>query len=334
MKRFCLFMALAVMLASVFAGCGGGEKKASPTAEKIEFKLGHVQAESDFWHKGALKFKEEVEKNSQGNMSVKIYPNATLGGDRDMAEGMQMGTMDFAFIAGVLGNFDKSISLLELPYLFDNQEQFNAVIHGPIGQEIADRLVKNANIRILSWWDRGPREVTSNVPINSLADIQGLKIRLPEIQAMVDTWKHMGATPTPMAMNEVYTGLSQHVIDAQENPISIIYSAKLYEVQKYLALTDHKYEYVTMSMSEKRWKSLNDEQKKIITDAAKVATEYQNKLVKDETDKLLEDIKKAGVQVSTPDKAAFSAKAREAHETYAKTVDAELYKKILTQIGR
>ena len=256
---------------------------ASSQAAPLELKLGHIQTEQDFWHLGSLKFKEELEKRSNGEITLKIYPNSTLGGDRDLVEGMQMGTVDFGLVAGVLGNFEKSIGLLELPYLFDSQEEFNKVIHGPIGEEIAGRLVKKSGIRILNRWDRGPRQTTSNKPINKLEDLKGLKIRLPEIPAMVNSWRAMGANPTPMAWSEVYTGLQQNVIEAQENPIPFIYGGRINEVQKYIAITDHKYEYVTIAMSEMRWKKLNDKQRQIIVEAANAATAYENQLVLDKT---------------------------------------------------
>ena len=290
--------------------------------------------EQDFWHLGSLKFKEELEKRSNGEITLKIYPNSTLGGDRDLVEGMQMGTVDFGLVAGVLGNFEKSIGLLELPYLFDSQEEFNKVIHGPIGEEIAGRMVKKAGIRILNWWDRGPRQTTSNKPINKLEDLKGLKIRLPEIPAMVNSWRAMGANPTPMAWSEVYTGLQQNVIEAQENPIPFIYGGRINEVQKYIAMTDHKYEYVTIAMSEMRWKKLNDAQRKIIVEAANAATAYENQLVLDKTNELLAEMQKKGLQVTHPDKKELAAAARSVHEDFAKTVDLDLYKRILQTLGR
>lgn len=311
----------------------GGVLAAQP-AEALTLKLGHIQSEQDFWHLGALKFKEELEARSKGQITLAIFPNSTIGGDRDLVEGMQMGTVDFGLIAGVLGNFEKTIQLLELPYLFDSQEDFNKVIHGPIGDEIAANVQKAAGVRILNWWDRGPREVTSNKPINGLADLKGLKIRVPEIPAMVSTWRAIGANPTPMAWSEVYTGLEQNVIEAQENPIPFIYGGRIHEVQKYLAFTDHKYEYVTIAMSDVRWKALNDEQRKIITEAAAAATAYENKLVLDKTNELLETMKKAGLQVTHPNKAEIAAAARTAHPAFAKTVDADLYGRILKALGR
>ncbi len=317
----------ALMLIGMPAGTGHA-------ADKLVLKLGHIQSENDFWHLGALKFKEELEKRSNGAITLNVYPNSTLGGDRDLVEGMQMGTVDFGLIAGVLGNFEETIGLLELPYLFDSQEEFNKIIHGPIGQEIADNVLSKSGIRILSWWDRGPRQTTANKPIKTLADLKGLKIRLPEIPAMVICWRAMGANPTPMAWSEVYTGLEQNVIEAQENPIPFIYGGRIHEVQKYLSFTDHKYEYVTIAMSDNRWQSLNDEQRKIITEAAAAATAYENKLVLDKTNELLEVMKKEGLQVVYPDKKELAAAARSVHEEFAKTVNLDLYQRIVKELGR
>jgi len=330
MKKFVKPLALALMTcaATVFATVPAAE------AKPLELKLGHIQSESDFWHLGSLKFKEELEKRSNGQITLKIYPNSTLGGDRDMVEGMQMGTVDFGLVAGVLGNFEKTIGLLELPYLFNSQEEFNKVIHGPIGEEIATNVVKKSGVRILNWWDRGPRHTTSNRPINKLEDLKGLKIRLPEIPAMVASWRAMGANPTPMAWSEVYTGLEQNVIEAQENPIPFIYGGRINEVQKYIALTAHKYEYVTIAMSDRRWKKLNDEQRKIITEAAAAATAYENKLVLDKTNELLEEMKAKGLKVTTPDLAELAKVARTTHEEFAKSVNLDLYQRILKTLGR
>ena len=332
MKKIISKICIGAVLLSVFSFAYSPVASAD---EPIVLKLGHIQSENDFWHLGSLKFKEEVEKRSNGTMTVNIYPNSTLGGDRDMAEGMQMGTVDFALIAGVLGNFERSIGLLELPYLFNSQEEFSKIVYGPIGDEIAGNVQKASGILILDWWDRGARQVTANKPINKLEDIKGLKIRLPEIPAMVATWKTMGAAPTPMAWSEVYTGLQQHVIDAQENPIPFIYGGRIHEVQKYLAMTDHKYEYVTMAMSLRRWNSLTPEQQKIIKEASAAATKYENELVATKTQELLEIMKKEGLQVTNPDKEEFAKVARTAHADFAKSIGQEdLYQRILKELGR
>lgn len=335
-KAFTLLSAVAAALTFAISGCGGDKDASSAANEPITLKLGHIQSEQDLWQLGSLKFKEELEKLSNGNIKVEIFPNSTLGADRDLAEGMKMGTVDFALIAGVLGNFDKSISILELPYLFRSHDEYVQIVDGPIGAEIAGNVLKTSGIRILNFWDRGPRHVTANKAIVTPKDITGLKIRVPEIPAMVDTWKAMGATPTPMAWSEVYTGLQQHTIDAQENPIPFIYGGRIQEVQSHISLTAHKYEYVTLSMSDRKFNKLSKEQQDWVIQAAKVATEYENSLVINETDKLLNEmIEKNGLIVDQPDIEAFAELAVKAHQPYAKSVGLEdLLNRINKELGR
>ena len=328
MKKLLYGSLLLIVISAVLVGCSGGDS-AEKSGEQVVLKLGHIQSESDLWHKGALKFKEEVEKLSDGSMTVEIYPNSTLGGDRDMAEGMQMGTIDFALIAGVLSNFEPSIQLLELPYLLESEEEYNKVVHGEVGQEIANRVLESSNIRILNWWDRGPRHVTASKPIEKLEDLKGLKIRIPEIKAMEDTWNAMGAAPTTMAWSEVYTGLESGTIEAQENPIPFTFGGRIHEVQNYLSLTAHKYEYVTLAMSENKFSKLTAEQKEIIEQAGDTATEFENSLVKEETGEILEVMIEEGMQVVEPNVAEFAEAAKAAHQKFAEKVDIDLYNKIL-----
>lgn len=331
------YLGKTLKLASVVALSGlaiSAAPQAGQAQEVLNLKLGHIQSEKDLWHFGAEKFKEELEARSNGTITLTIYPNSTLGGDRDMVEGMQMGTADFSLIAGVLGNFAPSIQLLELPYMFKSQDEFNTIINGPIGEEIAADVLASANVRILNWWERGSRQVTSNKPINGLEDLQGLKIRVPEIPAMVSTWRAIGANPTPMAWSEVYTGLEQNVIEAQENPIPFIFGGRINEVQDYLAFTDHKYEYVTLAMSEPRWNQLTPEQQQIVTEAAAAATEAENEAVRSQTDQMLQEMVDAGLTVTRPDTAPIAAAAVAAHEAFAADVDIDLYNRMLAELGR
>ncbi len=331
MKKFALFAAAVAMAgAAALSGCGDKQD------EVITLKLGHCHAEQDQWQEGSLKFKEELEKLSNGTIKVQIYPNSTLGGDRDMVEGMKMGTVDLALVAGVFANFDDTISILELPYLFRSYDEYKKIVTGPIGKEIEANILKSCNVRILDWWDRNSRQVTSNRPVNTPADLHGLKIRVPEIPAMVDVWRAMGATPTPMAMSEVYTGLQQGTIDAQENPIATIYGARLQEVQKYIVMTNHKFEYVTLAMSEKRFSSLTDEQKGWVRQAAKAATEFENNLVATDEEKLLKEMQENnGIEVIYPDIKPFADLATPAHLPFAQRIGQEAFlERINKELGR
>lgn len=322
MKKFALSLIVGLAVAcTAFA--------AEPAKKPIVMKLGHVQNESDLWQLGALKFAELVDAKTKGGVQIKVFPNSTIGNDRDMAEGMQIGSVDFALIAGVLGNFEPSIQIMELPYLFKDETHLRKVMYGPIGDELLDKLLKSSDIRGLAFWERGPRQLTTNKPINSLNDIKGLKIRVPEIPPIIAAWKAMGTNPTPMAWGEVYTGLQQNVIEAQENPVPFIHAGKIYEVQKYIAMTNHKYEYVLIAMSNKAWLKLSADQQKAVKEAAAEATQYENKLVFEKSDNLLKDLQAKGMKVTKPDTIEWAKQARTVHKQFAEKYGMDLYNKII-----
>lgn len=328
MKKFRItitFLLILAVIAPVFAG--GAQEKG--VVKPVVLKLGHIQSDQDVWHKAALFFAEKVAEKTNNTVKVEVYPNSTIGNDRDMAEGLQLGSVDFSLIAGVLGNFEPSLQILELPFLIENEQHLRNVVYGPIGEELFDRLLKSSNIRGLTYWERGPRQITSNFPINSLNDVKGFKMRLPEIPAMMEYWKAAGANPTPMAWGEVYSALQQKVIDGQENPIPYIHSARLEEVQSYIAMTAHKFEYVTISMSNLTYEKLTTEQQKAIYEAAAESAVYQNKLVADLTNSLFEDLKSKGMKVTYPDRAPFIAVAQQVNASFANKIDSDLYKRIV-----
>lgn len=327
MKKFAVLFA-ALLIAVLSAG-------AALAAPSVTLKLGHIQNESDLWHQGSVKFAEKLAELSNGDIKVDIYPNSTLGGDRDMAEGMLMGTVDLSLIAGVLSNFDDIISILEIPYLFRSPEEFEKIIYGEIGAEIAEHVRANSGIRILNWWERGPRLITSSRPINSVADMKGLKIRLPEIKAMEEVFSAWGAAAVTMSWAEVYSSLQQGVIEAQENPIPFFFSGSIYEVNKYIANTRHKYEYVTICMSDKVFSKLTEEQQKWVIEAAEYATKFEN----DATAKVAEDdlkemIEKHGVTVTDPDTSGFIEIADKVSPKYAESIGyGDLYNRIQKALG-
>ncbi len=332
MKKLLVGMVCALLAVSlVVAGCGGGgEKKAADAGKKtVILKFGHVLDEKHVWHRASEKFAELVDKKTNGSVKIRIYANNQLGNDRDLTEGMQMGSIDMALVAGVVGNFYPPIQLLELPYLFESQDHLRKVIYGPVGDELKQGMRKTAGLVCLQFWERSPRQLTTKKPVNTIDDIQGLKIRVPEIPPMVATWKAMGANPTPMAWGEVYTGLQQGTIDAQENPFSNILSAKIEEVNKCVALTDHVYGYVMMLVSDKTYNKLTPDQQKALQEAAKEVTEWQNKAVAEEEARDLKTLQDKGVTITKPDKTEFIKRAKTAHGEFADKLGKDLYNKIV-----
>ena len=303
---------------------------ASAIAAPVVLKLGHVAAADpkDNWQAGATEFAKLVEQKSKGDVKVQVFPSSQLGNDRDMAEGMRLGSVDFSLNAGVLSNFEPRLGLLEIPYIFRDPEHMRKVLSGPVGQELVTSLQKSG-IRVLGWWERGPRQLTANKPVKTPADIKGMKIRVPEIPVSVDAWRAFGANPTPMAFGEVYSGLQQKVIDGQENPLAIINSAKLNEVQKTVNQTNHVYGYVALAMSDKTWQKLTPEQRTAITEAAKEATAFENKLVWENEAQLMKELQGKGMQFVDVDLKAFAEAAKPVHEKYAQKLGKALYDSIV-----
>jgi tripartite ATP-independent transporter DctP family solute receptor len=244
-------------------------------------KLAHVVNEQDAFHISALKFKEVVEEKTNGSIVVEIHPNAELGDERTLLEGMQLGTIDMGVITnGPIANFLPEMAVFEMPFLFGSPEEAYHILDGEIGQEVLGRL---SNIRMhgLAYSERGFRNLTNSVrPVKQASDIEGLKIRLMESPLYVDTFKALGANAVPMAWTECLTGLSQGTIDGQENPIVVVYSFKLYESQDYMTIDRHTYAPATIITSDKLWQSLTSEEQEIFTEAAilggQAARDYNN----------------------------------------------------------
>lgn len=303
---------------------------AAASASATTLKLGHVSSSDpkDNWQAGSMKFAELVDKKTNGAVKVQVFPSSQIGNDRDMTEGMRIGSVDLGLIAGVLSNFEPRMGLLEIPYIFRDTEHMRKVLNGPVGEELSKSLLKSG-IRVLGWWERGPRMLTANKPVKSLADIKGMKIRVPEIPVSVDSWRAFGANPTPMAFGEVYSGLQQKVIDAQENPLAIIANAKLNEVQKYVMKSNHIYGYVALAMSEKNFQKLSPQQQKAVLEAGKEATAFENKIVWENEDLLAKDLAAKGMQFVDVNRQEFINAAKPVQASYGEKLGKDLYDKIV-----
>jgi TRAP-type transport system periplasmic protein len=195
-------------------------------------------------------FARLAEEYTDGEVVINIAAGGVLGGERDVAEGIQLGTIDGAILGGILQNFDPAMAILEFPFLFKNTEHVNAVMQGEVGEQIKDRLVEQTGIRALGYIMRTPRQLTTLRRVESLEDIRGMQIRVPEMQAHLETWRALGVNPTPIAFTEVYNALQQGVVDGQENPIGVIYANAFGEVVNYLAWTDHLVGFMLITISD------------------------------------------------------------------------------------
>jgi len=335
-KKLATIMVITAMFVTAACGNGGnagtggsGEGGGSSNEKTVKLRLGHITGESDAWHIGAMKFAELVKEKSGGTVEVDVFASSTLGNDRDLIEGMQLGSVDFALVAGVLSNFHEPFSILEVPYLFRDQEHLEKVLYGEVGDKLKADLLSDASIRGLEFWVRGPRQLTTNKKVEKVDDLKGVKIRVPEIPASIEAWSAMGASPMPMAFGEVYSSLQTGVINSQENPLAFISSNKMQEVQDYLVMTNHVYGYVLLAMSDITYSKLSENQRKAVEEAAKEATQFENALVAEQEEKLLKSLQEEGMELIEVDTAAFAAKVQPVLEKFAARYGQELYDSIV-----
>lgn len=298
------------------------------SAEKV-FKLGLASPPANPEAVAAVKFAEYVDELSEGELRIDVLSGGQAGGEREIAEAMQIGTMDFGVLAGILQNFDPALMIVEWDLLFKNNDHVRAAMNGEIGDVVSQRLIDNVGIRKLTTFMRTPRLLTTNVPIESVDDLEGLKIRVPEMRARVEIWKSLGAQPTPMSFPDVVPALQLGTIDGQENPIGIISSAKMYEAVGYLADTKHLYGFMLLLVSEGTWNSLSDSEKSILADAAARAAQFNDQLVAESEAEMMKEVS-GEMTVTEPDLGPWREKSQEVYLQFSDVEGfADLYEKIV-----
>ncbi len=299
--------------------------------EKINLKLGYSSPESNPWHVCAQELAQYVSENTDGNITVNLFPAEVLGSDKQMAEMLKMGTLDMHICPqGVASDYEPKIAAIGLPFLFDSNEQAARLLDGPIGAELVNDLPAKQKIRALAYWENGMRQTTNSLrPIVQPSDLEGMKIRTPNDKVTISIYKALGSNPAPLAYNELYMALSQGVFDGQENPVVNIHASKLYEVQKYLSFTNHKYECKIFMISESTWNKLTPEYQKVISDAAKKFA-VENRAMFAEQDKTLrDDLISRGMKLNTPDLKPFRAATASVYDEWKETLGADLLNRIV-----
>lgn len=317
----------AIFLASaLLAGCGGSKGGDTANApKKVVLKLGTEAAASHPESKGAAKLAELVKQKSNGTLEIQVFDSAKLGSMKERTEGMRMGTVDMGTSSvGFLASYIPVLGIFDLPYLYKDKAHEFKVFDGDIGKEI-DKKMQAQGFRVVCYFDMGSRQVTNNRrPINTVDDLKGMKIRVPQTEASVEGFKALGAAPTPMAFGEVYMALQQKVVDGQENPLSIVMSNKFFEVQKYLSLTNHQLFIQVLSISEKTWSKLSPEHQKILMECAKEAQAYERQIADKEETELIDALKAKGMEINkVADIAPFAAASKPLREIYIKKVGPE-----------
>lgn len=310
MKRILVYACL-ILLA--IGGCVGSGEKADKGEFKAQLKLASLTPMSHTYNQGANKFAELVKERSNGRIQVTVYPDGQLGkGERELLEAVQQGTIDiYVGSTGPIGGFNPAIGILDIPFIFNDYNHVDKVLDGPIGQQLLDDLEK-AQFKALAFWENGFRNLTnSRRAVRVPADARGLKIRTMENKVHMAAWEAVGVNPVPMAWGEVYGALQQKVIDGQENPVAVIHSAKINEVQKYLSLTQHVYSPAVLIVSLKKWQSIPKPDQDMLLKTAREVAQYQRKLGRDAEEKQIEELSARGMKVERKIDKAIWRKAME-----------------------
>ena len=273
------------------------------------FKIGYALSAQSHMGTAATAMGDYMAKQSQGRFKLEQFAAAALGGEREMIEGAQLGTIDLVITStGPVGNFVPATLILDIPFLFRDYPHARAVLDGPIGQDILAKFPAKG-IMGLAWGEIGFRHITTTKRVIGGPDeMKGLKIRTMENPIHLQAFRALGALPTPMAWPEVFTALQQGTVDGQETPITAIVAAKFSQVQKHLTLTGHVYTPIVLIMSRASFDPLSEADKKILRDAAKLAGDNTRQEVEKIEQSGIEQLRAAGMQVTADiDKAKFQA---------------------------
>jgi len=273
---------------------------------KTVVKIGTVVAPDHPENIGARKIKELVEKKAGDRLEVQVFTDAQIGDQRTMVENLRNGVQEITWVTvGFFGSYEPILNVIESGYLFRDSWHSYKVFDGPMGDEIRG-LVEKHGVKLLGYYEAGLRHLTNNVrPVRNPEDMKGLKIRTPQAKYHLNTLKYMGANPVAMSFGELYTAMQQKVVDGQENPLSNIYKAKFYEVNKYLSLTGHLHLTHMVMYSAKLWDRLPPDLQKVVRESVVESQEAERKAVRDDDESLLKELKAKGMQVNDADREAF-----------------------------
>jgi tripartite ATP-independent transporter DctP family solute receptor len=289
-KKYLLAFLICMMLG--LTACGKYRMNNTDDSEEIHVKIAHVSSEDSATQIVCEAFKEKVEELLGDRVVVEIYPNATLGSEAEMVEALQMGTLE----AGTFGRhsaIDSRMEILNLPFLFEDDEHARKVLRGEEGAAIREELYNimlENHIVALGWYETGFREITSNRRLETMDDLKGLLIRTPSTDTLIKAFQTWGASPTAVDLSELYTALQSGVVDAQENPYQLIEINNLYEVQNYLCVTNHLTIPNQLVFSEEVWESYPEDVQAAFLEAGEYACNVGGDYNIEQNSSLLEEL--------------------------------------------
>ena len=352
-KRILSVLMVAAMTTAVFAGCGSsstGSAAASGStsgsasaaasgsataAGDAEYSMiaGTTTPDAHPYNLGLVKMGELIGEKTNGAVKLDVFGNSQLGGERDLIEGLQLGSVQVTCVSTApLSGFTDMFLVFDLPFIFETTEQARAVMDSEVGDQILHSVDEQGLVG-LAWFENGFRNVTNNVkPVTVPDDLKGIKIRTMENPIHMAAFKVMGADPTPMAMGDVFTALQQGTIDAEENPVPNVETNKFYEVQKYISMTGHIFSPAPVFIAKDYYDAMPEEYQTAIQEAATEAAPYQREQIDEQEATGVETLKENGMEVNDVDKTPFKEATAPIYDEYVKEgtgcVSPEIYQQV------
>lgn len=304
MKKMKALLILFMSTAMILAACGrpnnDNNSNGNSEGDTYKIRIAYLPSEEQSTHLAAKSLKERLENESSGRLQIELYPNGSLyGSDREAIEAVQLNNVEMTIPAlSPLSSFNKKFMVFDLPFLFKNHDDAYRTLDSDLGQELLDDLQKDG-LKGLVYAENGFRHISNNEgPIESSADLKGLKMRTMENPVHTATFKKLGANASPFAFGELYTALQQGTYDAMESPISLYYTNKFYEVQKYLTITGHFYTPTILLMNNKFYEELPDDLQQLVVEAAVAFKDEQRQLAQKQDTEWREELKQSGMKVN------------------------------------
>jgi len=293
---------------------------AGPALAQLEIKLGHVGEPGSLFQKSADEFAKRANAKLAGKAKVVTYGSSQLGSDEEMIQKLKLGTIDMALPSTVMSSQVDLFGVFEMPYLVKDRAHMQRIEKELFWSKLEPEVEKKG-LRVIAVWENGFRQITnSKHPIKAPADLAGMKLRVPGGKWRVKMFQAYGANPSPMKFSEVFTALQTGVMDAEENPLTQIYSAKFQEVQKYLSMSGHVYTPAYLTVGTNHWNTLPADVRKVLEDTAKETQAYVYEVAAKDDEELLGKLKAAGMQVNEVDKNAFIAASKPIYDEFGKEV--------------
>ena len=323
-KRNYISAAAVLAAAGVLAGCAADDGE-----QRYAYPLGTASPEDTVTQIYAEKFVEEVDRLSEGRIKITVYPNSVLGGDRELLESCYEGDIPFVIQnTAPQVNFIGDTAVFDAPCIFNDIETVRETVDQPEFLEKMQESYREAGFELLGYADQGFRVMSTNKEVTEFADFKGQKIRTMEDAYQLDFWQQLGSNPTPMNFSEVYIGLQQHTIDAQENPYEVIVSNRLYEQQDYIIETNHVPHLISLVVSEDFYQDLPEEDQQILVEAEAIAKEYAREQSDERIDERIQIIRDSGTEIITPGdevREQMIEASEPVYEEIQEVVDPEIY---------